>query len=59
MDDSDARRLATRLIALHGDDALPIAVRAANNSRQVGTPDAVRLWEEVIAAIRSMQGRSR
>jgi hypothetical protein len=56
VDDSEARRLATRLMALHGNDALPIAVRAANNSRQVGTPDAVRLWEEVIAAIRSILG---
>jgi hypothetical protein len=58
VDDSEAWRLATRLIAVHGDAALPIAVRAANNCRQVGMPDALRLWEEVIAAIRSIRARS-
>ena len=57
MTDSEARRLAARLAALHGDDALPIAMRAAANSRQVGTPEAMRLWQQVIDALRATQGR--
>jgi hypothetical protein len=58
VEESNAARLSARLIAQHGADALSIALRAVANSRLVGTADAVRLWEEVVAAIRAFQGKA-
>jgi hypothetical protein len=53
--DDDPKQLARALIAIHGEYALNVAQRAANNVRQLGLVKALEDWNRVVAEIKRIQ----
>lgn len=55
MAETEAHRTARSLIASHGDGAILVAERAANNVRTLGLVEKLKFWNAVAAAIRVIQ----
>jgi hypothetical protein len=50
--DDDPKHLARTLIAIHGEHALNVALRAVDNVRQLGRLRALDDWTWVVAEIK-------